>query len=213
LSEVKEVKSDIKKQSVAEMEAEIRQLELESKRLEVAEKKANLQDLQERLDERELKRENKRQRSVTNGATLSQLSANDRAAQVRCNHRKGGQGQNGIVAGQGDDSQYAVIKHTFLNGDVWVRCLRCGRTWKPPLEENFYFDEKGQQVHPTSDSFGHIVTPKTGKLSYEKYQAALADYFAAVNFTTRNSPSSSYVFKFSDGGKYFREIMNNANLR
>src|SRR5581483_7940833 len=168
------VKKDTKKDSVTgmtaeEMELEIKRLELEAKKLEVQEKKANLQYLRERLDERELRRENIRQRSITNGQTLQQLAAADRLSQSRCNHRKGGNGAEGVVTGQGDDSQYAVLKHTFCNGDTWVRCLRCGKTWKPPILSKF----------------------KTK----EDYELALAEYQAAVGFQTRNVTSGSIMFK------------------
>lgn len=181
-----ETKSPKTGMSVAEMEAEIKALELEAKRLEVQEKKANLQDLKERLDERELKRETKRQRSITNGATLKSLAANDEATQARCSHRKGGNGVEALTKG-GDDSQYAVIKHQFCNGDIWVRCLRCGKTWKPPIESQY----------------------KTK----EEYLKAYVDYQTALNFTTRNVMSGSVMYKFSDGGQYFREVMANSTLR
>ena len=169
------------------LELQAKQLEVESKKLEILEKQANLQDLQERLAERELKRENKRQRSLTNGQTLKQLAANDTAAQKRCNHRKGGNGAHGVVGGQGDDSQYAVIKHTFGNGDMWVTCLRCHKTWKPPVKE-LYADE----------------------VSFLK---AVVEYESAINFQTRNVPSGAVQFRFSDNGAYYRKMTAQSNLR
>lgn len=187
-----DIKSDLnqevkKKQSVAEMDAEIKALELEAKRLEVAEKKANLQDLQERLDERQLKRENKQSLALTNGATLKQTEANNAAAQKRCNHRKGGNGAQGILLGQGDDTNYAVLKHTFANGDTWVRCLRCGKTWKPPIRANFKTEED--------------------------YLSAHVSYKTALEYQTRNIPSGSIQYRFSDNGEHFREAMANTTLR
>jgi hypothetical protein len=175
------------KQSVAEMEAEIKSLELEERRLAVKFAKANLEDMQERLDERQIKRENVRQTSVTNGATIKQTNAIDAANQTRCNHRKGGNEASGYIGGQGDSSQYAVIKHTFGNGDQWIRCQRCGKTWKPPVESE----------HATKES----------------YAAALGAYKVAINFPTQNKNSSSVVFQFSDGGEYYREVTKGANLR
>jgi hypothetical protein len=175
------------KAEIEALELESKKLELEAKKLEILEKQANLQDLQERLAERELKRETKRQRSLTNGQTLKQLASNDLAAQKRCNHRKGGNGAHGVVGGMGDDSQYAVLKHTFCNGDMWVRCLRCGKTWKPPIREHF-------------DS----------EADYLKESVA---YETAINFQTRNVPSGSVTFRFSDNGKYYREVTANSTLR
>lgn len=175
-----------KPQSVEEMEIEIKALELEAKRLEVKERKANVQDLEERLAERELKRENKRQRSVTNGATLKQLAVGEKAAQDRCSHKKGGNGHEALAHG-GNDNQYAVIKHQFCNGDVWVRCLRCGKTWKPPIEEDYS--------------------------TKEAYLKAYVEYQTALSFETRNITSRSTMFKFSDGGQYYRQITRDTTLR
>lgn len=183
--EVKELKKA--GPSVNDLDLEIKRKELALKELELKEKEANLQDLQERLAEREMKRENSRQRSYTNGQTLKQLAAIDLAAQKRCNHQKGGMGLQGIVAGQGDSPQYAVIKHTFCNGDMWVRCLRCGKTWKPPL--------------------------KSAVMTEEAYQQELAAYWEAVNFSTHNIPSAALMYQFSDGGKFYREQVANSTLR
>jgi hypothetical protein len=40
-------------------------------------------------------------------------------------------GENSYISGQGDAEQYAVSKHVFANGDMHIRCLRCGKNWKP----------------------------------------------------------------------------------
>lgn len=57
--------------------------------------------------------------------------ARNRAAsrQTHCNHRKGGQGMNGLN-GQGNDPQYAIAKHRLPFGDVLVLCMRCQKEWK-----------------------------------------------------------------------------------
>ena len=70
--------------------------------------------------------------------------------------------------------------------DWWIRCLRCAKTWKPPVKKNFSNDAT--------------------------YQAAWEAYRVAVNFQTRNGASSGYVFQFSDGGEYFREVTESATL-
>ena len=148
---------------------------------------ANLQDIQERLAERELAREQKRQKSLSNGLILKQNAAAETAHQRKCNHRKGGNGAAGVVGGQGDDTQYAVLKHTFANGDMWVRCLRCGKTWKPPVRELFALEEE--------------------------YLKAIVAYETAINFQTRNVPSASVQFRFSDNGAYYRQVTANTTLR
>lgn len=166
---------------------ELERLTLEEKRLAVEFQKAQLEDMRERLDERGLKRDLSRQRSLTNGQTLKQLKDNDEKVQKRCNHHKGGNGMSGYINGQGDDPQYAVIKHKITNGDLWIRCMRCGKTWKPPLPSE----------HKTT----------------EEFQQAQLEYQAAMNFPTRNVTSSSIVFQFSDGGKQFREQNKDVTLR
>lgn len=177
----------VKKLSSEEMDVELKELELQAARLQILERTANLQDVQERLAEREMARETKRMRHYTNGRTLMQSNAADKQRQEMCNHHKGGQGLNAMIGGQGDDSQYCVAKHMFCNGDTWVWCLRCHKTWKPAMREDF--------------------------LTEDGYNGAQREYKEALNFQTRNSPSSSYVFKFSDGGQYFREVTRNTNLR
>jgi hypothetical protein len=171
------------------MGAEIKALELEEKQLAVKFQKANLVDMEERLAERELKRESRRQDAQSKGAALSVKAKNEATQQSNCNHKKGGNGAQGVVGGQGDDSQYAVLKHTFANGDTWVRCLRCGKTWKPPVKSDFKGDQSG-------------------------YDDAMKTYKEALNFQTRNVPSKGIVFSYGEGGvELYRENTKNANLR
>jgi hypothetical protein len=179
---------------VESLKAETLKLEIEAKKLELLERKANLQDLEERLAERELQREVRRQRNRTNGATLRSLAEADKAAQKRCTHKKGGDGAAAVVGGQGQSSQYAVLKHTFANGDMWVRCLRCGNTWKPPVESDY-------------------IDPITGEINQVKLVEATAAYHAAVNFSTLNVTSGACQFRFSDNGKYYREVTKYTTLR
>jgi len=178
----------VKKQSTQEMEEEFKRLELEIKRLE-------LLDIKDRVDERKMKRDNKDQRVRSNGQVIENNLRQRLTTQEYCNHRKGGTGLEGYVSGQGDDPQYAVFKHQFLNSDIWVRCLRCGKWWKPPVEDNFYFDANGKEV-----------AKQDGKFNKELYDKAWFEYRAALAFPTRNSMSTSYQFKFSDGGEIFRQM-------
>lgn len=176
------------KSNLQTLEEELKQLEIESKKLELQFNKANLVDMQERLAERELKRENIRQEAYTKGATIRSIKEGEAKQQAHCNHKKGGNGAQGVVAGQGDDSQYAVLKHTFANGDTWVRCLRCGKTWKPPVKSQFVNNQAG-------------------------FDAALEVYKTALNFQTRNVPSKGVIFQFSDGGEFYRENTKDITLR
>lgn len=173
-----------------QVEAEIKLLELAAKRLELKEREANLQDIEERLSERMLKRENHRQKAITNGQTIKILNAEKATQQKRCNHRKGGNGAAGVVGGQGNNEQYAVLKHQFVNGDVWISCLRCHKTWKPPLKDSY------TQQYPTA----------------KNYEEALTEYERAKNFNTLNSPSSGVIMQFSDGGEHYRQVTKDVTL-
>jgi hypothetical protein len=172
---------------VESLEVEAKRLQNEILKLEVKEKLANLQDLEERLAERELKRETRRQVSKTNGATIAALNREATMKEARCNHKKGGNGLAGLKGGKGTDSQYAILQHTFANGDMWIRCLRCGKTWKPPV----------RRAYKTED----------------EYNIAAAKYELAKEFQTNNSPSSSYLFRYSDNGEFYREVTESTNLR
>ncbi len=172
---------------VASIAAEKAEIELESAKLKLELDKANLVDMKERLAERELKREAVRQNAHTKGAVLNKKAEDEAKHQAHCNHKKGGNGAAGIIGGQGDDSQYAVLKHKFANGDTWVRCLRCGKTWKPPVRSLYKTEAEFERAKDT--------------------------YTAAFNFQTRNSSSSGVIFGYSDGGEYYREQTANSNLR
>ena len=88
--------------------------------------------------------------------------------QDSCNHRKGGYAnlKTGHISmgTDGGSGGFAVIKHTFAWGDTWVRCLRCGKWWKPPVRARFAHEED--------------------------YIDALIEYKEALKFPTCNAPSS-----------------------
>lgn len=74
------------------------------------------------------------QKYKANGQTLKDVAASQKVRTERCNHRKGGDGLAAISGGRGDTNEFAVIKHKFANGDIWVNCLRCNKKWKPGSE-------------------------------------------------------------------------------
>lgn len=171
----------------AAFEEKKREMELEDLQLSIDARKAQLEDHKENKFKREMERENKSMDSKTKGLALRQVADAERQVQKRCNHKKGGNGLQGILGGRGDAGQYAVLKHTMSNGDMWVRCLRCGKTWKPPLERSY--------KNPAD------------------FIKAEAEYKIAVDFQTLNSPSSSAQFNFSDQGQFYREQMEHVSLR
>lgn len=183
--EIKAAKHEAKEDGLADKKAELMELELKAKRLELLEREANLQDVQERLAQRELLREDRIQKFKTKGAVISQDKAADDQVSKRCKHRKGGNGEKGKYSGE--SPFYAVIAHTFANGDQWIHCQRCPKTWKPVKRDWFKTDAE--------------------------YLAAQAEYEAAKNFPTNNTPSSAALFRFSDNGDHYREVTRDANLK
>lgn len=182
---------------IAAMNAAAAEADLKIKSLELQEREINIQDLQERLHDRKLKKQSQAAVFLGHGQNLKQDNINRDLKQKACNHRKGGDGAAGVVGGKGDNnSQYCVAKHGMANGDIWVRCLRCGKTWKPPLKSDY----------------------KT----VEAYEAAKERYTIALDFPTRNHTSSSQQFQWGivigadgkqEGGpEYYRERMRNVTL-
>ncbi len=184
--EVKSEVADTLPSLISPEEKEKIDLENRLLRLKLAREEADLQDIQERLQERELKRVQIKEKARNNGQTLNLNMLDKARKQNQCNHRKGGNGMEGYTNGQGASLQYAVVKHRFLNGDTWIRCQRCAKTWKPPA--------------------------KSQHTSQESYDLAWQAYRNALEYPTQNITSSSYEFRFSDGGENFREIMKDVNL-
>jgi hypothetical protein len=168
-------KEDTSRQRLLELDIELREAEIEQKLLSNRLAKAQIIDTEDQLAERELKRESKFQTARTNGATLLDQARSRKKNQTKCNHRKGGNGQQDYAAGQGDDPQYAIYRHTFAGSNTEVFCLRCHRRWKKPLESEFVGDPSG-------------------------FDAAKIEYDQAMNFPTKNAGSGSVAFTFKGKG-------------
>jgi hypothetical protein len=108
------------------------------------------------------------------GRCLTQQDRFTARTQANCTHRKGGTIRDlehpASALYQGDSPHYAVIKHQVSHGDIWVRCLRCGKWWKPPIRSQYKLDRD--------------------------FWRAMFEYEAAVNFETNNITSSSVQIKF-----------------
>jgi len=99
--------------------------------------------------------------------------------------------QIGRALRNGNSSQwYAVIKHQHINQDLWVRCQRCGKTWKPPIRASY----------PTDREFYRAVD----------------EYEWACKLPTNNVTSRSVLCKFrlagsvDAGTEYVRRQMANS---
>lgn len=202
-------------EELAAIELSIKKAQLADLELQKRERELNIQDVRARIGDRETKAMQKTMDREAAGRTFAQQKATDEARWKVCTHKKGGvvSARNMSVLSTGGNSmQYAVIKHQMINGDMWVRCLRCGRTWLPPVKENFYFNAKGKQV-----------APKDGTFDAAKFQAVHEEYLRAVNFETNNSPSGSVQCRFTkwdekseqwvDATQDYRNSVASSNLR
>src|SRR5258708_5614546 len=150
------------------MELELKAQALEAQKLEIVERQYHIKDLKAKIADRDIREKQLKEDREQQGRSIAQQDATDKYRFSVCTHRKGGMASSRdvrVLSTGGNSNQYAVIKHQMINGDIWVRCLRCGRTWAPPVEKNFFFDEKGRQVAPADGTFDKA-----------KFTTALEDY-------------------------------------
>ena len=201
--EIAAIELSIKRAQLADIE-----LQKQERELSIAEKRGTINDRLNKQKQKEMDRSQ-------SGRVFAAQKREDEAKQAACTHKKGGtvsQRNLQVLSTGGNSTQYAVIKHQMINGDMWVRCLRCGKTWLPPVKSNFYFNAKGKQVAPVDGTF-----------SAERFAAAGEDYRKAVSFETNNTPSGSVICKFSkwdekseqwvDATADYREAVKSTTLR
>lgn len=197
------------------LEVQTKRLALESQQLEIEERKYHIKDLKAKIADRDLQEKQLSEDRASQGRVIAAQDAADAHAFSVCTHRKGGMASPrnlNVLRTGGNAAQYAVIKHQMINGDIWVRCLRCGKTWAPPVEKNFFFNEKGRQV-----------APQDGTFSTERFERAVEEYKRATMFETNNSMSTSVQCRFSyydpetkktfDGADKYRENIASTTLR
>jgi hypothetical protein len=183
------------------------------------ERKLNLKDLKQRLADRENRLEQQEEEHKARGRTFAQSRAVDDARQSICTHKKGGMidvNNYNVLALGGDSPSYAVIKHVMQDGNMFVRCLRCGRSWVPPRKDRFFFDPTGKIELPSKGS-------QAGVFNLEKFKAAQVEYVQACNFSTTNHTSKSIRVAFSEWDektqtwvpteKPYDQAIANTNLR
>jgi len=196
------------------MELQLKKQELEAKTLEIEERRYHIKDLKSKLADREIRDLQIQEDREQQGLSIRQQEATDNYRFNNCTHKKGGMASArslGVLSFGGNSQYYAVIKHQMINGDIWVRCLRCGRTWAPPVEKNYFFNAKG-----------HSVAPVDGRFDKVRFEKAIEDYRRATMFETNNSMSTSVQCRFfkadEDGREYdaagiYRENIASTTLR
>lgn len=197
-----------------QLELEIKKQQLEALKLEQEERTYHIKDLKARLADRDLAEKQLMEDRASQGRTFAQQEATDNYRFSICTHRKGGKvsaRDHRVLSTGGNSEQFAVIKHQMINGDIWVRCLRCGKTWSPPVERNFFFDAKGRCVAPDDGTFNQV-----------KFDKAVEQYEAAIMYPTGNSMSTSVLCRFTkldelgrkvDAAADYRESIASTNLR
>lgn len=197
------------------LELELKSQELEAKQLEIQERQYHIKDLKSRIQDREIKDKQLQEDRAAQGVSMRQTDAIDKYQQNKCTHRKGGTASSrdiSVLATGGNSNQYSVIKHQMINGDIWVRCLRCGKTWAPPVERNFFFSADGR-----------LVAPADGVFNKDRFKTAIDEYQRATMFETNNSMSSSVQCRFFtidettgkqiDAADVYRDRIASTNLR
>jgi hypothetical protein len=188
--------------------------ELEAKAAERERRTLDIKKLKIELEREALSDKQTQYERESQGKAFAQADATDTYRWSICTHKKGGtasQRDMRVLTTGGNGNQFSVIKHQMINGDIWVRCLRCAKTWKPPVEKEFYF-RNGKQV-----------APQDGTFDKARFDAARLEYLRACNFETNNSMSGSVQCRFStfdlesgkmvDAADIYRERISSSNLR
>ena len=164
---------------IAAIELSIKRAQLADLELQKTERQLSIEEKRGTIADRVTKQKQKAMDREQQGKVFAAQKREDDAKQNACTHKKGGvvsQRNLQVLSTGGNSPQYAVIKHQMINGDFWVRCLRCGKTWLPPVKDNFYFSAKGKVVAPVDGVFSlsliHISIPKPGNRQHSTTIAA-----------------------------------------
>jgi hypothetical protein len=132
------------------------------------------------------------------GRELKNTAASQKKHQDGCSHRKGGRSIEALQRGGTDASDHSLIRHLLPHNEWFVRCQRCGKTWRPPHVEDF--DLKTVE----------------GKAAFEQ---AKVDYKWAMEAPTNNTPSTGITFKHQSedddktAKQFVHDVMQDVNLR
>jgi hypothetical protein len=182
-------KTFTKEEMLADLDIQLRQVQLEAAR-------ASLQDTQENLAEREMKRKKRQQDQRNQGKQLADEDAMRRARVLACMHKKGGMDFAGWKKGNND--MRSLIRFQLPNTDYMNQCTRCGNRVIPPVEPLRVADFSDL---PDLTIYGLLKPAHAGyflKSDKEGYAAALRAYRAGVKeynewleLPTNNIPSTA----------------------
>ena len=159
------------------------------------------------------KQSEQKDKFFSRGRELAKTARDKEAIENGCKHRKAGRAGGPGWMGQGNDMNYSVLKHTFPWGETWVRCMRCGKCWKPPHTQDFAtVIKQGKELGTTE--YAPLTPPQQAK-----FDEAMRIYQEALNFNTDNIASSSGTWQFhsDDNDKTAKnlvhEVTKDLNLR
>ena len=104
---------------------------------------------------------------------LKRNAAIEQQAHEICVHKKGGKGKENWF--NGNDSDFAVVKHILSHGPMIVVCQRCGNLWEPP---------------PLALRNGTAEERR-------EYKRLFIEYKAACDYPTDNETSGARLFEFT----------------
>ena len=107
--------------------------ELEKIRLE--KESLELEDLRFKVTQQRERQLANKQRGENQEQQLRDQKEQEKRNHIDCNHRKGGNGLEGLK-GNGDDTKYAIIIHTYPDTNRVVMCQRCNCEWWPGEEKH-----------------------------------------------------------------------------
>jgi len=177
--------------------------------LALKQRKLDLEDVTGRIDDRRKKDESRYSAFRSRGRELEKTKRDQSLQQKHCQHSKGGSGHN---LAEGTDVYRSVIKHIMPDGNKWVRCQRCGATWKKPYPQDYATIVKPGEGGSAKYS---PLTPA----QQEKYDADFKEWQEACAFKTDNVESSGITFSHTseDGNvtarNFVAEVYRDVTLR
>jgi hypothetical protein len=131
-----------------------------------------LEEVRERVHQIRSKRATRIRRAESRERSLADQRRREKAMQDGCVHRKGGKGVEGRF--KGNDTNFAVVKHTLCHGPTLVICQRCFKIWEPPPPE--------------------LNSRKASSEERRLYKVLWQEYVTALNLPTDNEPSGTQLF-------------------
>lgn len=190
--------------SLVKAQLENAKAELEERESRAEEHKLTLLDVKQRVEKRQMEAAQRQESRQQQGKVFAQDAAQEAARQNVCTHRKGGivtPRDMAVLTTGGDSQQAAVIKHRMIDGNLFVRCMRCSKTWVPPQRNNFFFDrarnEKDRSDRILNAKKMPFEGPQVGIFDELSFQVAVEEYKKACAFQTQNKESGSVICQFS----------------